>query len=111
MRATRIDWGADQALSYERNQMDRRDEAIRLLKEVRAIVQMGFGSRQPLNDVGFSNWPGQKARDDNRWEEIVKLWYAANDFNTGKDATKKDYIDELRNLVQRKWDIKDSEIA
>jgi hypothetical protein len=85
--------------------MDRREEAVQLLKHSKAIREATPGCNLPLTRPRLSEW----LPFDDRWLSIVALYYVA-EFHNARGFAADDII-RVSQRVQRNYDIADAKIA
>ena len=86
--------------------MTERDEAILLLKQVRAISQSSVGSRLPLTKPTLSF----RTSTDEKWVVALELWHMANDFNQNQGESAIADIVRLMSRVKQLYAVEEEEI-
>ena len=89
--------------------MNRRNEAIRLLKEAKTIRKSVPGSRLPLTSPRLTEWSSY----DDRWLSIVALYYVAEHCNNNEGEpgyAAQTALPEIMKRVQHNYLIDDTEL-
>jgi hypothetical protein len=86
--------------------MDRRAEAMAVLRDARQIARSAVGSRLPLTKPRLSEWSPK----DHAWMATVALWLVVNDHNKGEGPPALADIERLMPKVMRRFQIKATEL-